>query len=82
MPSLVQLMRALPEEGERAPEMAGAPEPLGAASLRPVPVGRLRRMGSLGTLQAKIGAAYLFYWIRGWFAGAADKERLVAEAHW
>jgi predicted unusual protein kinase regulating ubiquinone biosynthesis (AarF/ABC1/UbiB family) len=36
----------------------------------------------LATLQAKIGAAYLFYWIRGWFAGAAEKERLVAEAHW
>ncbi len=39
-------------------------------------------MGLLATLQAKIGAAYLFYWVRGWFAGAAEKERLMAEAHW
>ncbi|MDB5322909.1 MAG: hypothetical protein JWN40_4540, partial [Phycisphaerales bacterium] len=47
-----------------------------------VPVGRLRRLGLLGTLQAKIAAAYLFYWIRGWFKNAADKERLLAETHW
>ena len=36
-------------------------------SLRPVPVGRFRRMRLLGTLQAKIAAAYLFFWLRGWF---------------
>jgi len=82
MPNLVQLMQALPEEGERASELAGAPEPLAAASLRPVPVGRLRRMGSLGSLQAKIGAAYLFYWIRGWFKAADERQKLLAETHW
>jgi predicted unusual protein kinase regulating ubiquinone biosynthesis (AarF/ABC1/UbiB family) len=91
MPTVAQLMQALPEPDEApgAPaEIASPamPESLSAAlgemSLRPAPVGRLRRMGLLATLQAKIGAAYLFYWIRGWFAGAAEKERLVAEAHW
>jgi predicted unusual protein kinase regulating ubiquinone biosynthesis (AarF/ABC1/UbiB family) len=50
--------------------------------MRPVPVGRLRRMGLLGTLQAKIAAAYLFYWVRGWFRDAAQRERMLAETHW
>jgi aarF domain-containing kinase len=39
-------------------------------------------MGLLGTLQAKIAAAYLFYWIRGWFKNAAAREQLLAETHW
>src|SRR5207302_6250792 len=30
----------------------------------------------------KIGAAYLFHWLRGWFRNAADNQRLLAEAHW
>jgi predicted unusual protein kinase regulating ubiquinone biosynthesis (AarF/ABC1/UbiB family) len=83
MPTIAQLMQALPEpqELERAPGRAPAPE-LTGMSLRPVPVGRLRRAGLLGTLQAKIAAAYLFYWVRGWFKGAAERERLLAETHW
>jgi predicted unusual protein kinase regulating ubiquinone biosynthesis (AarF/ABC1/UbiB family) len=80
-PSLGELMNALPEEGE-AVEQAVLPEPLAGASLRPVPVGRWRRLRLLGTLQAKIGAAYLFHWIRGWFRKADEKERLLAETHW
>jgi predicted unusual protein kinase regulating ubiquinone biosynthesis (AarF/ABC1/UbiB family) len=39
-------------------------------------------MGLLGTLQAKIGAAYLFYWVRSWFKDASQRERLLAETHW
>jgi len=80
MPTIADLIRALPEE--RADDLAGLPGPLAAASLRPVPVGRLRRLGLLGTLQARIAAAYLFYWIRGWFQTADQKERLLAETHW
>ncbi|HVV70291.1 MAG TPA: AarF/ABC1/UbiB kinase family protein [Verrucomicrobiae bacterium] len=82
MPSLVELMRALPEENDGISGAAGRAEPLAAASLRPVPVGRVRRLGLLGSLQAKIGAAYLFYWIRGWFRAADEKQRLLAETHW
>jgi predicted unusual protein kinase regulating ubiquinone biosynthesis (AarF/ABC1/UbiB family) len=74
-------MRALPE-----PEDAAAPAPLlealAAVSFSPVPVGRWRRLRLLGTLQAKIGAAYLFYWIRGWFRHAEQRERTLAETHW
>jgi aarF domain-containing kinase len=80
-PTVDELMRALPE-----PEDAAAPAPLlealAAVSFRPVPVGRWRRLRLLGTLQAKIGAAYLFYWIRGWFQHAEQRERTLAETRW
>src|SRR6266550_1549024 len=80
MPTVAQLIKALPEHEDT--DRSSAATALAESSLRPVPVGRLRRMGLLGTLQAKIAAAYLFYWIRGWFKNAADKERLLAETHW
>lgn len=80
-PSIAELMRALPDE-EKAAEEAALPEPLAAAALCPVPIGRWRRLRLLGTLQAKIGAAYLFHWIRGWFKKADENERLLAETHW
>ena len=87
MPTVAQLIQALPEPeaGDLRPAETAAPAlaaPAPAASMRPVPIGRLRRAGLLGTLQAKIAAAYLFYWIRGWFKGAAERERLMAETHW
>ena len=46
------------------------------------PLFLLQQLRMLGTLQAKIGAAYLFYWIRGWFKRAEARERLLAETHW
>ncbi len=79
-PTLDELMRALPEVEPAEAESLG--KPLAAASLWPVPVGRWRRLRLLGTLQAKIGAAYLFYWIRGWFKNVEHRERLLAETHW
>jgi predicted unusual protein kinase regulating ubiquinone biosynthesis (AarF/ABC1/UbiB family) len=74
-----ELMRALPEVDEAAEE---APDRLPGAIMRPVPVGRWRRLRLLATLQAKIGAAYLFYWIRGWFQHADQNEQSLAETHW
>ena len=79
-PSVADLIRALPEM-EPAEDIS-LPEPWAAAALRPVPIGRWRRLRLLGTLQAQIGAAYLFYWIRGWFQNADQKERLLAETRW
>ena len=71
MPTITELIRALPEETGKADDLdlTGLPQPLASASLQPVPVGRARRLGSLATLQGKIAAAYLFYWVRGWFRG-------------
>jgi predicted unusual protein kinase regulating ubiquinone biosynthesis (AarF/ABC1/UbiB family) len=81
--NLTELIAALPEEeAEATPLAAGLPELLSRTSLRPVPVGRFQRLRALGTLQAKIAAAYLFHWLRGWFKTAAENDRLLAELHW
>ena len=77
-PTVAELMRALPEESEALAE-AALREPL---AFRPVPVGRWRRLRLLATLQTRIAAAYLFYWIRGWFQRAEQQEQLLAETHW
>jgi predicted unusual protein kinase regulating ubiquinone biosynthesis (AarF/ABC1/UbiB family) len=77
-PSLADLMRALPDEVE----VARLPEPLAAIALRPLPVGRWQRLRLLGTLKAKIAAAYAFYWIRGWFQNEEQWQRVLAEVHW
>src|SRR5688572_19060180 len=84
MPTIAQLMKALPEEADIEPGQRddAVSATMSQWSLRPVPVGRLRRIGLLGTLQAKIAAAYLFYWVRGWFSSASDRERMLAETHW
>src|SRR2546423_2556933 len=79
MPTIADLIKALPDELIAAPRESPALPP---GSLRPVPVGRLRRMGLLASLQSKIAAAYVFYWIRGWFKNASEREQLLAETHW
>src|SRR5262245_56741506 len=83
-PSVAELLQALPEESDGAGEWAPTDSAslADASSLRPIPVGRLRRIRLLGTLQAKIAAAYLFHWIRGWLKSADENERLLAETHW
>ena len=76
MPTMAQLMDALPERvGESAtlPQNI-APDRLEDWALRPVPVGAFRRLRVLGTMQAEVGAAYLFLWLRGWFTSAAEKN--------
>jgi aarF domain-containing kinase len=80
-PTVDELMRALPEAEDAVPP-APLLDSLAAAAFRPVPVGRWRRLRLLGTLQARIGAAYLFYWVRGWFQHAEQRERTLAETHW
>jgi len=81
--NLSDLIAALPAETDDvARPPAGSPELLARFSQRPVPIGRFRRLSALGSLQAKIAAAYLFHWLRGWFRSADEKKRLLAEAHW
>ena len=83
MPTVAELMKSLPAADESRHGIDIVPaDLLGKASWRPIPLGRLRRLGLLGTLQAKIGAAYLFYWLRGWFTNATESERMLAETQW
>lgn len=84
MPNVAELMAALPEPVEETGGQPQGPLPelLEAWSMRPVPVGWFRRLRLLGTMQAKVGAAYLFHWLRGWFKDADENKRLLAETHW
>src|SRR6478752_7239977 len=83
-PTVSELVTALPETDDSALAqiIAGLPDLLARSTQQPIPVGRFQRLTALGTLQAKIAAAYLFHWLRGWFRNAADNQRLLAEAHW
>jgi predicted unusual protein kinase regulating ubiquinone biosynthesis (AarF/ABC1/UbiB family) len=78
MPTIAELIKALPQENGREVDRSILPE----GSLRRVPLGRMRRFGLMGTLQAKIAAAYMFYWVRAWFQNADERERALAETHW
>ncbi len=81
-PRAAELLAALPEDlrgpVSRDEELRTL---LSALSSKPVPTGRLFRMWSLGSLQARLAAAYLAYWIRSGFAGADRRARLKREAH-
>jgi predicted unusual protein kinase regulating ubiquinone biosynthesis (AarF/ABC1/UbiB family) len=81
-PTTAELIAALPKEIDELPAPAEDLPGLSRASLRPAPLGRFRRLTALGTLQAKIGAAYLFHWLRGWFHSADDNKKRLAETHW
>ncbi len=82
MATIAELMKALPEYQEAAPRHGTPGAALAEASYRPVPVGRLRRMGLLLTLQSKIAAAYVFHWVRGWFKDAARRSGCWRSLHW
>ncbi|HKD35642.1 MAG TPA: AarF/UbiB family protein, partial [Pirellulales bacterium] len=82
--SLSELIAALPleEESDLSRLPAELPAAVAPLSMQPVPLGRFRRAAALGTLQAKIAAAYMFHWLRGWFNSADENKRLLAETHW
>jgi predicted unusual protein kinase regulating ubiquinone biosynthesis (AarF/ABC1/UbiB family) len=77
-----ELLDALPADlGEGAAPEGAMAELLRSLAYRPVPTGRLVRLWALGSLQAKIAAGYLAYWLKSGFAGEQKKERLKKEAH-
>jgi predicted unusual protein kinase regulating ubiquinone biosynthesis (AarF/ABC1/UbiB family) len=81
-PTIAELIDALPVEAEQEPS---ADEQLRRLLLdlahKPVPTGRLTRLWTLGTLQAKIAAAYLAWWIRTSYGDADERERRLNETH-
>jgi predicted unusual protein kinase regulating ubiquinone biosynthesis (AarF/ABC1/UbiB family) len=66
--SIADLLAALPPDEPSAPPSAAADDRLaeifGQLAQRPVPVGSLRRLWTLGGLQAKLALAYLAYFVR------------------
>jgi len=79
---MTKLLDALPADlGEGAAPEGAMAELLRNLAHRPVPTGRLVRLWALGTLQAKIAAGYLAYWLKSGFAGEEEKERRKKQAH-
>lgn len=83
--ALADVLEQLPEELR-----SGAPPELGLADLlvgplgmgrRPIPLGRLSRFWTLGTLQGKIAAGYTYWWLRGMWQDADARERMLNETH-
>ncbi|HEV3005822.1 MAG TPA: AarF/ABC1/UbiB kinase family protein [Pirellulales bacterium] len=80
--ALDELLAALPAEAdEAAPPAAAIKEIFEKLSYRPVPVGSLARLWTLGTLQAKIAAAYLAYWVRCGFLSSDEAARRLNDTH-
>ena len=82
-PDVGELVAALPEDldEERGSAQQGLTDLLMRLSHKPVPVGRLTRMWTLGSMKAKIAVAYLAYWIRSGYATKDEKEKQLNEAH-
>ncbi len=81
---ITELIDALPEElkeSERTSTNAYLQELLGKLEQRPIPVGRVSRAWALGTLQAKIAAAYMANWLRRGYASSEEKQRNLNETH-
>ncbi len=81
-PEIAELIDALPAEAME-PEAPSTPlqDLLQRLSHKPVPIGRFNRLWVLGTLQAKIAAAYLAWWLRGGYASTDKRERTLNETH-
>ncbi len=78
-PSIAELIEALPEDRDAGDDRERSG--LEGLWMRAIPVGTFKRLSMMGTLQAKIGVAYLFRWIRGWFQDAEQRQKDLAETH-
>jgi predicted unusual protein kinase regulating ubiquinone biosynthesis (AarF/ABC1/UbiB family) len=77
-PTLSELMAALPER-EDAYTASRLPELAARYGGRPLPAGLFRRVSLLGTLPAKVAAAWAFHWLRGLRQDEEERERDAAE---
>jgi len=79
-PSLAELLEALPVEADEQARPQNVLEDWTAGlSHRPVPVSRWRRLWVLGTLQARIAAAYVAWWLRSTYVSRDQRERMLNE---
>jgi predicted unusual protein kinase regulating ubiquinone biosynthesis (AarF/ABC1/UbiB family) len=83
-PTTAELLAALPQEESSSSERMmddRLREVFEQLAMRPVPVGSIQRLWSLGGLQAKIAVAYLLYWIRGAFQNSDSRQQELADTH-
>ena len=77
---VANLVASLPldEDEEKQPALQ---ELLAALSRKEVPVRALGRLWVLGSMPARIAAAYLCHWIRSAYASTDEKQRQLNETH-
>ena len=82
---VAELVAALPagmdEEALPASVQAALEQLVGELAKKPVPVSRLGRLWTLGSVHAKIAAGYLAYWVRTSYAASDERERQLNETH-
>ncbi len=82
--TVAELMAALPADNATA---AGLPpddrlrQMFAELAERPVPVGALRRLWTVGALQAKLGLAYLAYFVRTRFSSPDEQTRQLMDVN-
>ena len=78
------LLEALPREVDEAPSQSARQQLddlVAELSKKAVPVSRAVRLWILGSVQAKIAAGYLAWWLRSGFVARDQRERLLNETH-
>ena len=78
---VAELLATLPSDADEADRAGPAGAVLETVSMRPVPTGRGRRLWALGSLQARVAAAYALCRARELFAAPEERERLRSEMH-
>lgn len=81
MPSVAELLKALPPEAQQPEASREDEHPLANLGKRRVPLGRFRRLWSIGGLQIRLGVAYLAWWVRQYFQNAEQREQALLETH-
>jgi len=79
--NLAEVLGALPEDLDSPLPQPALTELLAHIGSRPLPVGRLSRFWTLGTLQGKIAAAYTFWWLRALWQDADARQRSLNETN-
>ena len=81
-PKLAELIEALPVEVQEAPPPdAALRNLLRKLPYLHLPVGRWNRLWVLGTLQAKIAAAYFVWWLRRGYTRGDKRQETLNETH-
>ncbi len=82
-PELNDVLAALPDEFREDDGVAALPtqDLLAHLARRPVPTGRVHRFWAMSTVQARIAAAYLAWWLRSGFRDKEGRRRDLDETH-
>jgi len=76
-----ELLDLLPKDCKTDPTGKRLAELLAHIATKKVPVNSFSRIWTLGSLQARVTAGYLAYWLRSRFSNAGKKQQLKSEAH-